>query len=207
MTPRRKSSRPAPSASPVPAGGGAPAPASRRRTVPRTLVRSAAALGAAALVSLLAGCGVYSTRPGLLPSHITRIAIPAFENRTVEAGLDQEVTEAVTERFIEDNHLKVVGQDEADAMLNGAVTVYKNVVFGFTGQVQAQEYRVTVTVEVRLVDKVKNREIWREDALTRTHNYYVVDVPGQPAEDERTGRVQAIRKIADEILARTVESW
>jgi outer membrane lipopolysaccharide assembly protein LptE/RlpB len=167
----------------------------------------AAALAAAALLLAAGGCGVYSTRPGLLPSHIQRIAIPTFENRTVEAGLDQEVTQAVVTRFVEDNHLKVVGEEEADALLSGAVMGYKNVVFGFTGQVQAQEYRVSVTVAVKLLDKVKNREIWRDDALVRAHNYYVVDVPGQPAQDERSGRVLAIRKLADEILTRTVENW
>jgi hypothetical protein len=73
--------------------------------------------------------------------------------------------------------------------------------------VQAQEYRVSLTVAVRLLDQVKNREIWRDDALMRSHNYYVVDVPGDSAQDERTGRDLAIKKIADEILARTVENW
>jgi outer membrane lipopolysaccharide assembly protein LptE/RlpB len=197
------SSTPAPSLL-RPGGGGRPrAP----RGVPRPAGRPALLLAVAALALLAAGCGVYSTKPGLLPSHIKRIAIPTFENRTTEAGLDQEVTEAIVTRFVADNHLKVVSERQADAVLSGAVTDYRNVVFGFTGQVQAQEYRVSLTLAVRLLDKVKNREIWRDDALMRNHNYYVVPVPGQPAEDERTGRQEAIQKLADEILSRTIENW
>src|SRR5262249_39247655 len=133
--------------------------------------------------------------------------IPAFENRTVRAGLDQEVTQAVINRFVGDNHLKVIGEGEADAVLTGAVVDYKNVVFGFTGREQAQEYRVSITVAVRLLDKVKNRELWRDDALLKTQNYYVVQVPGQVAQDETSGRSDAIKKIADEILSRTIENW
>jgi hypothetical protein len=182
-------------------------PAPRPRPAAGGRGAAASATLAVLLLAAAGGCGVYSTRPGQLPAHVQRIAIPTFENRTVEAGLDQEVTQAVVDRFVADNHLKVVGESEADALLSGSVMEYKNVVFGFTGQVQAQEYRVSVTVAVKLLDKVKNRELWRDDALTRAHNYYVVDVPGDSAQDERTGRVLAIKKIADEILARTIENW
>lgn len=162
---------------------------------------------AVSLALFLPSCGVYSTRPGSLPDHVKRIAIPTFDNRTVEVGLDQEITQAVVSRFIEDNHLKVVGAGEADALLSGSVVDYKNAIFGFTGQEQAEEYRVSITVAVRVLDKVKNRELWRDDALLKTQNYYVVQVPGQQAQDERSGRQEAIRKIADEILSRTVENW
>jgi len=159
------------------------------------------------LLLLAPGCGVYSTNPGLLPGHIKTLAVPAFDNRTVQVGLDQEITQAVITRFVEDNHLRVVGEGEANAVLTGAVIDYKNTVFGFTGREQAQEYRVQIAVSVRLLDKVKNRELWRDENLIKTQNYYVVDVPGQTAQDEVSGRKEAIRKIADEILSRTIENW
>lgn len=167
----------------------------------------AAAWAALVLAGLLLGCGVYSTRPGQLPSHIKTVAIPTFENRTTQAGLDEEITKSVIDRFVADNNLRVVGEPEADAVLSGAVRTYQNAVFGFTANVQAEEYRVSIAVSCRLFDKVKNREIWRDDGLTKTANYYVVEVPGQPAKTEIDGRQEAIQKIADEILARTVDVW
>ena len=54
---------------------------------------------------------------------------------------------------------------------------------------------------------MKNREIWSEPDLVKTANYFVVDVPGQTAQTELDGRKEAIAKIADEILSRSVEGW
>jgi hypothetical protein len=159
------------------------------------------------VILLCAGCGIYSTTPGNLPGHIKTVAIPTFENLTTEVGLDQEVSQAVMDRFVADNNLRVVDEGDADAVITGAVIAYKNAIFGFTANVEAEEYRVTITVSTKLFDRVKNREIWRDENLTRTSNYYVKAVPGQVAQDELTGRTQAIEKIADEILSRTVDVW
>jgi outer membrane lipopolysaccharide assembly protein LptE/RlpB len=151
-------------------------------------------------------CG-YTTSPALLPSHLKTVAIPVFENETTESALEQDVTNAVINRFVQDNHLKVVDERSADSVLRGKITGYRNMVFGITTSTTAQEYRVTITLSVVFKDLVKNREVWNEPELVKTANYYVVDVPGQPARTELDGRKEAIAKIADEILARTVEGW
>ena len=165
----------------------------------------AVALAGAALAA--ASCG-YTTSPALLPSHLKTIAVPVFENATTEPTLEREITDAVIARFVADNHLKVVDERSASAVLRGKVTLYKNAVFGFsTGRGGAQEYRVTVSTSVKLKDQVKNRELWGDADLVRTANYYVVDVPGQTARTELDGRKEAIAKIADEILSRTVQGW
>lgn len=154
----------------------------------------------------MASCG-YTTSPALLPSHLKTVAIPVFENATTEYTLEQDITDAVIRRFVEDNHLKVVDEASATSVLKGRVTSYQNSVFGISTSDRAQEYRVTIGVEIVFKDNVKNREIWRDDALVKTANYYVQDVPGQTARTELDGRQEAIKKIADEILSRSIESW
>jgi hypothetical protein len=86
------------------------------------------------------------------------------------------------------------------------VTQYRNAVFGFTNNATSNEYRVTVAVEVTFKDLVKNRELWSGE-IVKTANYYVQDVPGQKAQTELDGRQEAINKISDEILSRSVEGW
>ena len=135
------------------------------------------------------------------------MAIPAFENETSEYTLDQDITTAVIERFVKDNHLRIVDERSADAVIRGRLTGYKNAVFGFSAADRAQEYRVTISCAVVFKDLVKNREIWDEPNLVKTANYFVVDVPGDSARTELDGRKEAITKIADEILARSVEGW
>ena len=160
-----------------------------------------------AALALLCGSCAYTTSTAMLPAHLKTIAIPVFENATAEHTLEQDVTQAVIERFVRDNHLKVVDERSANAVLRGKIAGYRNTVFGFSATTQAQEYRVTITVSVTLKDVVKNREMWKDENLTKTVNYFVVDVPGQTAKTELDGRKEAIQKIADEILSRSVEGW
>jgi len=162
-----------------------------------------AALVAAGL--FLASCA-YTTSPALLPSHLKSVAVPTFENATTEYTLDQEITQAVVQRFVRDNHLKVVDEKSASCVVRAKITQYRNSVFGFTNASEAQEYRVTIAVQVTFKDLVKNRELW-SDEIVRTANYYVQDVPGQTARTESDGRKEAIDRIADEILTRSVEGW
>ena len=162
-------------------------------------------LAAAALCWLVSGCG-YTASPALLPPHLKTVAIPVFENGTPEARIEEEITNAVILRFVQDNHLKVVDEKTANAVIRGKVTQYRNAVFGFSNQATSNEYRVTVAVDVTFKDLVKNRELWSGE-IVKTANYYVVDVPGQKAQTPLDGRQEAINKISDEILSRSVEGW
>ena len=162
-------------------------------------------LAAAALCCLAWGCG-YTASPALLPQHLKTVAIPVFENATPEVRLEEEITNAVILKFVQDNHLKVVDEKTANAVVRGKVTQYKNTVFGFTQTGSSNEFRVTVAVNVTFKDLVKNRELWSGE-IVKTANYYVVDVPGQKAQSELDGRQEAVSKIADEILSRSVEGW
>jgi hypothetical protein len=173
-----------------------------RITRPRALL-----LAGSVAFGLLAGSCAYTTSTALLPSHLKTVAIPVFENTTGEYTLPQEITDAVLQRFVQDNHLKVVDERSADCVVRGKVTAYRNAVFGFSTQNRAQEYRVTITVSIVFKDQVRNREMWREDEMVKTANYYVQDVPGQTARTELDGRKEAIQKIADEILSRSTQGW
>jgi hypothetical protein len=159
-----------------------------------------------AVLWLAASCA-YTTSTALLPAHLKSVAVPVFENGTTEYTLEQEVTDAVIARFVADNHLKVVDERSAHAVIKGRITTYRNAVFGFSQAAQAQEYRVTLGASVTFKDQVKNRELWSEPELVKTANYYVVDTPGDSARTELDGRKQAIAKLAEEIVARSVEGW
>ena len=168
--------------------------------------RTTLGLSLAAAACTLLSCA-YTVRTSSLPPHLKTVAIPVFENSTTEYRLEQELTTAVIDRFVRNNQLKVVDERSANAVLRGKVITYRNAVFGFSEQDRAQEYRVTVAVAITFKDLVKNRELWADENLVKTANYYVQDVAGQPARTETDGRREAVTKIADEILTRTVEGW
>lgn len=162
--------------------------------------------GGLGLSAAVHGCA-YTAGSSLLPSHLRTIAIPTFENGTTEYLLEKEITQAVIDKFIADNHLRVVDERAANSVLRGRIVTYRNAVFGFTGNNRAQEYRVTITVDATFKDLVKNREVWKDPEITKYSNYHVQPVPGDSARTEIQGRRQAVAKIADEILSRTVEGW
>jgi len=163
-------------------------------------------LGAALILAgSFPGCGY--TVHNSLPSNIKTLAIPVFANNTVQSGLADDVTRALVDAFLNNRQLKIVQERDANAVLRGAIVAYKNQVFGYTSQERATQYEIVLTVQATFRDMVKNRDLWREDALTVRTTYNVVAVAGQPAQTELDGRNDAIQKLADQIVSRTVQGW
>ena len=102
----------------------------------------------------MSGCA-YTSSPALLPPHLKSIAIPTFENGTSEVQLEQDITNETVQRFVRDNHLRIVDEKSANAVIRGKVVAYKNAIYGFSSNTStANAYRVTITVSVSFKDMV-----------------------------------------------------
>jgi len=137
-----------------------------------------------------------------MATHIKSVAVPTFQNQTLEYGLEEEITQAVIDTFTEDNNLRVVSEGRADSVVYGVIKAYKRRVAGFSAQEIANEYEIAIIIDVVVRDRVKSKELWKEDALARTTNYFVDQV-----ESESDGRQQAVKQIAEDIVSRTVQGW
>ncbi len=167
-------------------------------------IRRVAALLAAAMVAG-AGCGY--TVSSVLPAHIRTIGIPTFTDNTVEHGLADDVTQGLINGFLADRRLRIERERDADSVLRGTVLAYKNRVYGYTQQEVATQYEIVLAVKVVLRDQVKNRDLWKEDEMTVRVTYSVVAVGEAPAQTEADGRKDAIQKLTDQIVSRTVQGW
>lgn len=170
---------------------------------PRSILRRAAALP----LLLAAGCGIYSFSGSSLPSHIKTIAIPIMENKTLDFQVANEATDAITQRFIQDNRLKVVGEARADCVLDAQIRSYENKVYNYSASQTPEDYIVVIQVSAVLRDAVKNRELWKQDPITVSAVYSVVPGSTQELQDETSARRKAIKDLAEDILARTMEQW
>jgi outer membrane lipopolysaccharide assembly protein LptE/RlpB len=159
------------------------------------------------LLALFAGgCGY--TLSSVLPSHIKTLAVPVFANSTVEFGIADDVTRAVQDAFLADRRLTTAGERQADAVLRGTVVAYRNVPFSYTREERATQYEVLLTVRVLFRDLVRNKDVWKEDALTVRTTYNVVAVgTDTPARTEAEARAEVVHKLADQIVSRTVQGW
>jgi len=163
-------------------------------------------LGLLLLCASIPGCA-YSIRNSSLPAYMKTVAIPVFGNNTVEFGLSDDITQALINGFTADHSLRIAQERDANAVLRGNVVAYRNQVFGYTSQERATEYEIVLTVSVVFRDLVKNRDLWKDDALTIRTTYSVVAVGPEPARTETDGRRDVIQKLTDRIVSRTVQGW
>jgi hypothetical protein len=158
----------------------------------------------ACVLAGLVGCA-YSFQSSNLPGHIRSVAIVNLANSTLEPGIEQEATAAIVDQFIKDGRLKLAPEGQADARLSGSLVKYENRVYNYGADRNPRDYIVVVTADVEMKDQVKNRELWRDEALTRTAVY----VPGGASglTTEREARDDAVRALAADIVTRTLEQW
>src|SRR5262245_64732893 len=124
-----------------------------------------------ALLLLAAGCGY--TLSSVLPSHIKSLAVPVFANSTVEFGIADDVTRAVQDAFQHEGRLVLRPEKEADSVLRGTVTLYRNRPFSYTQEERATQYEITMSVKLLYRDLVRNKDIWKDDAFSVRTTYNV----------------------------------
>jgi hypothetical protein len=151
------------------------------------------------LLLLGMGCGYRLGGEAFSPSpEVRSIAIPTFSNQTYEAGIETTVTNALLAELIKDRRIRVVGQDEADAVMEGMVTSFttKSVAYDLTGTVV--EYRAWVTLDVLLRRGKKGPVLWRKRGLRESEAYKVSeDVLETESEKDRV-----IQRISVELAKR-----
>ncbi len=161
-----------------------------------------ASLAAFLWVMAMAGCGPYSFSGNSLPPHIKTIAVPLFEDRTSEFGIKEKLTDAVIQEITRDNTLKIVNEDLADAIVYGKILSVDDRADTYTEQEEVQSYRVYITVEVEVRDVKRGTPLWKE-RWSQWGLYSLTD--GVDAREQAID--EAIQKLAEDILNKTVSNW
>lgn len=143
------------------------------------------------------GCGIYSFSGSAIPPHIKTVAVPLFEDRTTEFGIDQKLTDALIEAVTKDNTLKISDTRESDSVLKGTILRIQDQAGQYDANEEASDFRVNITVTVSFED-VKKRKILWEDTWTHWGRYET---------DRNVGINEAVGKIINDILNRTVSAW
>jgi hypothetical protein len=163
--------------------------------------RTATAAGLALLLVALAGCP-YGFSSSLLPGHIKSVSVPLFENRTDRGQLSTALADSLTEAFIDNHTLKVVGEKAADSQLEGTIVEYRRTPFTVGADEQVLEYRVEIVLEIRFVDLRKNSILWEKERMGQWDTYSFVN-----GETEELGIGRVLTKLVKDILNGTIEGW
>jgi hypothetical protein len=144
-------------------------------------------------------CGVYTFSPSALGG-IKSVAIPLFDNQTLEGGISEKLTDGLAQAFVTDNTLRVVPEGNADSILRGSVVSYSNDPYTYDESETVTEYIVTIDANVQFVERSSGKTIWEE----RFSNWGTYDSAGGI---EDIGQNRAIDKLVEDILNRTVKGW
>ncbi len=167
-------------------------------------MRAPALLAALAASLLAAGCGYYSFSPAVQKGGIGTVAIPVLGNESLEYGIETDVTEALNETFTEDGGLRVVAEDEADALLRGAVSLYERTVMSYDAEGDPREYKVRILADLAY-ERVSTREIiW--EGTAEGWAVYSAEGTGENTTEEEA-REEALSELAENVLSKTVQGW
>lgn len=160
-------------------------------------------LSAITVLAVLAGCGVYSTKPGRLREGLASLAVPIFDNRTSEPGIEIDLTEDIVDGLIDDRTVRITDENDADAVLIATIRRYRVGESFYGGDRSAEEYRVELQVEVEIVSRTTRESLAGPQNLTESSTYSIAG--GEQAEDDARQEVVdgIVRKIRDLVL----EKW
>jgi outer membrane lipopolysaccharide assembly protein LptE/RlpB len=170
-----------------------------------TRIGRAPAAGLALLVLGLAGCG-YSFR-GTLPDHIKTVAVPVFTNRTAEPAVETFLTSAVIEAYAKNGRLRVVKPEDADAILDGEVVGYSVQSIAFDNQANVRQYRLVVTMNIRLRDVRRSSILFEQQSLREKADFQVLGAVSQTIGAEEGAVRSAATEIARSIVSLTIDRF
>lgn len=175
------------------------------------------AMCAMVLMFTFCGCG-YTTR-SLIAGKYRTIYITPFKNkiditremdnagnyRIYRPRLESDVTNAVVQKFLTDGNLKPVEKPEnADLVLQAELIDFRKDALRYTRNDDVEEYRVTLTVNMKLMDIAKDTLVFEEPGFSGNDTYFVSGAQGTSESSAVSG---AITDLSRRIVERTVDQW
>ena len=161
----------------------------------------------AVLTACLSGCLGYHIgpiKPGYLRD-VQTIAVPTFKNNTLLPRIEVLVTGTVVKQFQQDGTFKIVGNQDADAILQGEIfRISRSPARSVRGNVLATtEFNLTMVVRYTLVGR-DGKALAPPGEATGTTNFFVgTDV----TTDERQALPLATEELATHLVSQLSEGW
>lgn len=169
----------------------------------RTLITRGMAFGAAVAFG---GCG-YSLRPSLPPG-INTIHVPVLVNRTQEPGIEDFITQALTEAVVTGGRVKIAPSRElADATLEGSIVEYRLISLAFDRSANVTQYRLIIGLALTFRDLKQNKVLWKQDRIEERADFTVAGQVTQTLAREEAAVRQAAVDVARAIVSFALEGF
>lgn len=164
-------------------------------------------LGLGLLLVSLGGCAGYRIGP-VQPYHLRsvhRISVPTFENKTLLPRIAVLVTDSVIKQFQQDGTYRIVGDDQADAILKAEITrISRAPARSVRGNVLATtEFNLSLRVRYSLVTRSGKAITSPTEVIGSTSFFVGPDINS----DERQALPLAAEELAVRLVSQLSEGW
>ena len=155
------------------------------------------------LLGLVPGTGCGYKLGVLRHEGVSSVAVPIFEYRALEhrRGIERELSRAVAEEFISRSGLELTTTDEADAVLHGRITDYRERVIVRDERNDVLESSVVVTMNL-LYERKDGKTLYKREKMREQAVFSLVS-----GESEADARRRAFNDLAQRIVFAMEGAW
>ena len=168
---------------------------------------------------LLAGCG-YQFRADGAPVgiEIESVAIPLFSSTSSDIGFEADFTRVIRDQFISYARVPLVPEERADKVIEGRIydvrtdpLTYKSIDFTVSGETQTYDVtrsrNLTVSLDVRLVDRRRGKVIWQDHNMMESISFAVDPDPLITQYNQKIALERIAGRMAKKIYMKTMERF
>jgi hypothetical protein len=137
-----------------------------------------------------------------MPPGINTVHVPVLENRTAEPGIEDFITQALTQAVVGSGARIARNAQEADAVLEGAIVEYRLIGLSFDNSTNVTSYRLIIGLALTFKDLKQNKVIWKQDRIEERADFLVSGQVTQTLAREN----QAVQRAAVDV-ARAIVSF
>jgi hypothetical protein len=178
-------------------------------TARRRAARRGRRAACAAAAALIVGCAAEPDRgwssASVYPEEVRSIAVPIFENKTLERDLEFELTDALVKEIQSRTPYRVTSGSRADSILTGRIrSVTRDELSKSRLTGLSEEVIVSVTIDFQWRDLRTGEPIVERETFAG-HGLFV---PSEPSgESIELGRFAAVQQLAADIVAEMRHRW
>lgn len=157
-------------------------------------------------VALITGCFRYSFTGAAIPSNVSTIYIPFFQDNSSSglSDLSDQLNVALINRFVNQTRLRLASsEDQADIVFDGTITGYSNQPFSVAGDQTASLNRVQITVNAIYRFTAEDEIRWSRSFSGQAE----YDPADDPIGGELFAASEAMERIAQNMFNDSVGRW
>ncbi len=135
-------------------------------------VRAFSAVALLFVLFLSSSCGYHLAGAGNLPQGVQRISFAAFENETLEVGVEKEFQWALEREFR--NHGGVTIAEDGEGILSVNLRSLDLRPLSFDRRDQVLEYEIAVIFDVNLTHRESGQMLWQANGLRVAYDYSAI---------------------------------